>query len=80
MLSRLKAKRFEQAVAEIRKLPPERQDQVAELLIELASEDSDAPPLTPEQVEGIRVALRQADLRQFASDENVERLLFRPWK
>jgi hypothetical protein len=37
-------KRFEQAVAEIRKLPGERQDQVAELLIELASEDATRSP------------------------------------
>jgi hypothetical protein len=73
-------KRFEQAVAEIRKLPEERQDQVAELLIELASEDDNRPPLTPEQVEGIRLALRQAELRQFASAESVERLLYRAWK
>ena len=73
-------KRFEQAVAEIRKLPDHRQDQVAELLIELASEDDNPPSLTPEQVEGVRLALRQAELRHFASDESVERLLYRPWK
>jgi hypothetical protein len=73
-------KRFEQAVAEIRKLPDERQDQVAELLIELASEDGNSPSLTPEQIEGVRFALRQAELRQFASSESVERLLYRPWK
>jgi hypothetical protein len=73
-------KRFEQAVAEIRKLPDERQDQVAELLIELASEDGNPQCLTPEQIEGVRLALRQAELRRFASDESVERLLSRPWK
>ncbi len=72
-------KRFEQAVAEIRKLPPERQDQVAELLIELASEGERPSSLTPEQIEGVRLALRQAELGQFASDESVERLLYRPW-
>ena len=61
-------KRFEQAIAEIRKLPDDRQDQVAELLIELASEDADPPSLTPDRVEGVRLALRQTDLRQSASD------------
>jgi len=76
----LMTKRFEQAVAEIRKLPEERQDQVADLLIELASDDGNPPSLTPEQVDGVRLALRQAELRQFASDESVERLLYRPWK
>lgn len=73
-------KRFEEAVAEIRKLPDERQDQVAELLIELAREDENPPSLTTEQVEGVRLALKQADLRQFASEEAIERLLYRPWK
>jgi hypothetical protein len=73
-------KRFEQAVAEIRKLPDERQDQVAELLIELANEEGSPPRLTPEQIEGVRLALRQVELRQFAGDESIERLLYRPWK
>lgn len=39
--------------AEIRKLPDERQDQVAELLIELAREDGNALSLAPEQGEGV---------------------------
>ena len=44
------------------------------------AEIKELPSLTPEQVEGARFALRQADLRRFASDASVERLLFRPWK
>ena len=72
-------KRFEQAVAEIRKLPPEQQDQVAELLIELAGEGERQASLTPEQVEDVRLALGQAELGQFATEESVERLLYRPW-
>ena len=47
--------------AEIKELPGERQDQVAELLIGLESEDGDPPSLRPEQVEGVCLALRQAD-------------------
>lgn len=62
-----------QAVAEIRKLPDERQDEVAELLMELASDDDNPSSLTPEQVEGVRLALRQAD----HCDESVEPLLSR---
>ena len=41
--------------AEIKELPDERQDQVAELLIELAREDNNPPSLAPEQVEGVRL-------------------------
>ncbi len=72
-------KRFEEAVAEIRKLPAEQQERVADLLIELTGKE-EAPALTPEQVAGVHVALEQVRRREFASDESVERLLYRPWK
>jgi hypothetical protein len=73
-------KRFEEAVAEIRKLPAEQQDRAADLLIELAGEEDEAPALTPEQIEGVYLALEQVRRREFASDESVEGLLYRPWK
>ena len=38
------------------------------------------PQLTPEQVAGVHVALEQVKRGEFASDESVERLLYRPWK
>jgi hypothetical protein len=72
-------KRFEEAVAEIRKLPAGQQDRVADLLFELTGKE-DAPALTPEQVAGVQLALEQGGRREFASDESVERLLYRPWK
>ncbi len=72
-------KRFEEAVAEIRKLPAEQQDRVADLLIELTGKE-EAPALTPEQIAGVHVALEQVRRGEFASDESVERLLYRPWK
>jgi hypothetical protein len=73
-------KRFEEAVAEIRKLPGEEQDRVADLMMELAGQDDEHPALTPEQVAGVYQALEQVQRREFASDERVERLLYRPWK
>jgi hypothetical protein len=73
-------KRFEEAVTEIRKLPGEVQDRVADLMMELAGRDDPHPALTAEQVEGVYHALEQARRREFASDESVERLLYRPWK
>jgi len=72
--------RFEEAFAEIRKLPDEQQDRVADLLLELASPEEKAPALTPERVAGVHLALEQAGRREFASGESVERLLYRPWK
>ncbi len=73
-------KRFEQAVAELRKLPDEQQDKVADLLIELAEGDDFHASLSAAQIEGVRLALKQAELRQFASGDSVNSLLFRPWK
>ena len=74
------SKRFEEAVAEIRKLPDEEQDRVADLLMELAGQDDEQSALTPEQVAGVHLALEQVRRGEFASDESVERLLYRPWK
>jgi hypothetical protein len=71
-------KRFEHAVAEIRKLPDEQQDHVADLMLELARSE-DFPKLTPEQVEGVRHARGQAERGELASDESVKRLLHKPW-
>ncbi|MGA7324337.1 MAG: hypothetical protein WBX25_07630 [Rhodomicrobium sp.] len=73
-------KRFEDAIAEIRKLPEDQQDRVAELLFELAGRREDQPPLTAEQVAGVRLALEQAKRNEFASDESVDRLLYQPWQ
>ena len=73
-------KRFEEAIAKIRNLPDEQQDRAADLLLELANRDEIQPALTPEQVAGVHLALEQAGRREFASDESVERLLYRPWK
>ena len=42
-------KRLDQAIAEVRKLPAERQDEAAELLFGLARFDADTLQLTPEQ-------------------------------
>ena len=67
-------KRFEEAVAEIRKLPAEQEDRVADLLIELTGREEEAPALTPEQVAGVHLALEQVKRGEFASDESVERL------
>lgn len=73
-------KRFEEAVAEIRKLPAEQQDRVADLLIELTEKAEESPKLTPAQIAGVHGALEQVRRGEFASDESVERLLYRPWK
>jgi hypothetical protein len=36
--------------------------------------------LPPEQIAGVHLALEQVKRGEFASDESVERLLYRPWQ
>jgi predicted transcriptional regulator len=68
-------KLLEQAIAAVRKLPPERQDEIAEILFSLSSD-------VPLQVtEGERIAietgLADADAGRFASEEDVSALFAR---
>jgi hypothetical protein len=71
-------KLLEEAIAKLKTLSDERQDRVAELLLHLVEEGAEFE-LTPEQIEGIDVALAQADAGEFASDEEVARALHTPW-
>lgn len=54
-------KRLDQAIAEVRKLPAERQDEVAELLFGLARFDADTLQLTPEQAAEVERRLAEHD-------------------
>jgi hypothetical protein len=50
-------KLLEKAIAEIRKLPDDRQDEAAEVLLSIASQDPDEYRLSPEQLAGVRERL-----------------------
>ena len=54
-------KRLDQAIAEVRKLPAERQDEAAELLFGLARFDADTLQLTPEQAAEVERRLAEPD-------------------
>jgi hypothetical protein len=71
-------KLLEEAIAKLKTLSEERQDRVAELLLHLAEEEAEFK-LTQEQIEGIELALAQADAGEFATEEEVARALHRPW-
>jgi predicted transcriptional regulator len=70
-------KLLEEAIAKLKTLSEERQDRVAELLLHLAGEEAEFK-LTQEQIEGIELALAQADAGEFATEEEVARALHRP--
>jgi hypothetical protein len=62
---------LEYAVAVARRLPPEAQDELAHLLLELAGEDQPVVELTVEEAASLDESLAQADRREFATDEEV---------
>jgi predicted transcriptional regulator len=64
-------KLFEHAVDVARGLPPEVQDDLARVLLELAGEDQAVVELTPEEEASLRESLAQADRGEFATDEEV---------
>ena len=72
-------KLLEQAIKAVRKLPPERQDELAEGLV-MAAASAKERTYTPEQIKAMREGYEQAEAGQFVSDEEVEALFakFRP--
>ena len=42
--------RLERAIAKLRRLPADRQDEAADLLLSVVEDDSDTPRLTPQQI------------------------------
>jgi hypothetical protein len=64
-------KLFEQAVETVRALPPEMQDDLARMLLQLAGEDQAVVQLTPEEEASFDESLAQADRGEFATDEHV---------
>jgi hypothetical protein len=64
-------KLFEHAVDVARGLPPEVQDDLARVLLELAGEDQPVVELTPTEEASFEGSLAQADRGEFATDEEV---------
>jgi predicted transcriptional regulator len=73
-------KLLDDAIATIRRLPAEEQDLAAEMLFIIA--DRAAPPyqMTPDEQAAVESALAEADRGEFASDEEVRRVLHTPWR
>jgi hypothetical protein len=68
-------KLLEKAIAEIRKLPEQRQDEAAEILLSIASQDSREYVLTPEQLADLEQRL--AGPPDYATDDEVEEVFNR---
>jgi hypothetical protein len=65
-------KLFERAVESVRKLPPEAQDEIGRLVLEIADEHGSPPiELTPEEAASFDESFAQAERGEFATDEQV---------
>ena len=67
---------LDEAVAKVRKLPPDRQQEAAELLMELANEDASDFRLSEEQLAEVR--RRLAEPPDYATDAEVKEVFDRP--
>ncbi len=64
-------KLLEQAIETVRNLPPEMQDDLARMLLQLAGEDQPVVQLSAEEAASFDESLAQADRGEFATDEQV---------
>jgi hypothetical protein len=64
-------KLLEQAVETVRGLPPEVQDDLARILLQLAGEDQPVVQLSAAEEASFEESLAQADRGEFATDEQI---------
>ena len=62
---------LEHAVETLRGLPPETQDDLARVLLQLAGEDQPVFQLSAEEEASLEESLAQAERGEFATDEQV---------
>ena len=70
-------KALEQAIQKVRAMPEEKQQLAAELLEELAAEESYR--LSPSERQAVREGLAEAERGEFVTDAEANQLLRRPW-
>jgi hypothetical protein len=64
-------KLFDQAVEAVRGLPPDVQDDLARILLQLAGSDAEPVPLSAEERTAIARSKAAAERGEFATDEQV---------
>lgn len=63
---------LDQALEAVRRLPAESQDEIAQIILHLASEGGKAEPVEAAHLTAVLEGLAQARRREFASDAEVE--------
>ena len=64
-------KLLQEAVEKLARLPNERQDELAKMLINVAEQDLEPYEFTPEERVAIETSLAEAERGEFATDEEV---------
>jgi hypothetical protein len=64
-------KLFDQAVEAVRGLPPDAQDDIARILLQLAGNDAEPVPLSTDERTAIARSKAAAERGEFATDEQV---------
>jgi hypothetical protein len=64
-------KLLDQAIEAVRVLPPDEQDDIARLLLQLARDDAEPVVLSPDERAAISRSKEAASRGEFASDEQV---------
>ena len=72
-------KALENAIEQINDLPPERQAYAALVLKQIAADDGTPFEVPTEHRAAVLEGLAQVERGEFASEEDVERTLHRPW-
>ena len=63
---------LDQAMRTIRELPPETQDALARILLQLASDDQSIVRLSADEEASFEASLAQAEHRDFATDDQIK--------
>lgn len=62
---------LDRAIEAARDLPPEAQDDIARVLLQLVGADDEPVPLTPEEQAALAASMAAAKRGEFATDEEV---------
>lgn len=62
---------LDRAVRAVRSLPPDMQDDLARILLQLAGSDQPEAALSPEEERAVMISRAAASRGEFASDEDV---------
>lgn len=72
-------KLLSEALQKVAQLPRERQDDIAHVLMAMVSGDAKPYRLTHAQLAELELAIEEVDAGNYASDKDIDRLLYQPW-